>query len=274
MKFDPPRQWQPGSDDDDGDAESLHNNLERAMDRAGRDPSKHKAMWKTLSKSQLHVLMPYHPEMEGQHQMREGESLPIMHVMDDEGPYVPVFASHNRAVAAARALHKRCCVASMPSEAVFKTLALQKVRIVINPHAGPRLSMQPDTVKAFANGEMVSSNGTTGVAERVALSHIATEDLPPEIVQSLRDFGDRQRSIIGIYAFNAVDEKRQEPVLDDLRILLWVRQSNPELYGDFVGTFTDSLPDGMRGGIAIVDGSTPEAVDFVRKFKPIWPVLE
>jgi hypothetical protein len=272
MNFDPPRQWQPGADD--SDEEGLHNPLERAMDRAGRDPGKHQAMWRALSKSKLHVLMPYHPEMEGEHQIREGEKLPIMHVMDEDGPFVPVFASHGRAVAAARALHQRCCVAALPSVAVFKTLAMEDVRIVINPHEGPRLSMQPDTVKAFAAGDLTNPGTPVGVPERVALAPLSFSDLPEELIECLRSFGKKHRGIIGIYVFNALDEKTQKSRKEDLRVLLWLRMANDKLYQELAVALSAVLPDGMRGGVALLDGTTPDAVDFVQKFKPLWPVLE
>jgi hypothetical protein len=244
------------------------------MDSAGRDPLKHQAMWRALTKSKLHVLMPYHPEMEGEHQIREGEKLPIMHVMDEEGPFVPVFASHGRAVAAAKALQKRCCVAALPSAAVFKTLALEEVRIVINPHEGPRLSMQPDTVKAFAAGDLTSSGAPLGVPERVALAPLAIDSLPEDLVSNLRAFGQSHPGIIGIYAFHALDEKTQRARKDDLRVLLWLRQANDKLYQELAVTLSAVLPEGMRGGVALLDGGTPDAVDFVQKFKPLWPVLD
>jgi hypothetical protein len=272
MNFDPPRQWEPGADDGDQDG-GLHNKLERAMDTAGRNPAKHRAMWRTLSKSQLHVLMPYHPEMEGRHELREGQALPIMHVTDEEGPFVPIFASHDRAVAAARALEKRCCIASLPCEAVFKTLVSQHVRIVINPHEGPRLSMQPDTVKAFVQGELTQAGSGIAVPEKVALAPVHLDDLPEELISHLRDFGQQHSSVIGIYVFNAVDEETHKPIKSDIRILLWMRAKADQLYQDLAPTLATLLPDGSRGGVALLDGSNPEAIDYVQQFKPVWPTF-
>ena len=100
------------------------NALERLLQKA-QDPAVHGRMMRALWDTELHTLIAYHPELEGEMELQNGSSIPqFIHLEDGKGgSFIPVFTSE---VVAEYALAKNAkklgkqSLASMPGEGFFQ----------------------------------------------------------------------------------------------------------------------------------------------------------
>jgi SseB protein N-terminal domain len=249
------------------------NKLERALLRAANDPVNHPAMWRAMWREELHFLMPYHPEMEGVAQIREGDELPLISWTDTKGQYVPIFSSAARIPTPGQKGAPAFCLGTMPGEVLFRFLAPLKLRVILNANHAPNLVMQPETVRAFSRGEMTghAANSDVGPPEQSKLQSVPL-DAFPELNRVLRAHCDKCALLAGLYLFHPIDQSEFVDTTD-LRIVLWAKQHDDAFFNDLAIVARASNPPVKKLSIGVVDHTNPEAINFLQNCKPIWPVL-
>ena len=250
------------------------NKLERALWRAANDAVKHPALWRAMWREELHFLMPYHPEMEGVAQIREGSELPLLSWTDARGQYVPIFSSPARVPIPGENGAPAFCLGTMPGQVLFRFLAPLKLRVVLNANHAPNLVMQPETVQSFARGEMTghATNTDVGPPEPTNLQAVADEAFP-ELNRVLRAHCDKRALLAGLYLFHPRDLATDFVDTTDLRIVLWAKHRDDAFFTDLSIVARASHPPVKKLSIGVVDHTNPEALEFLQKCKPVWPVM-
>ena len=250
------------------------NKLERALLKASRDPQHHPAMWRALWREDIHFLMPYHPEMEGVAQIREGDELPLLAWADKRGQYVPIFTSATRVPTPGEAGAPAFCLGTMPGEVLFRFLAPLSVRVILNANHAPNLVMQPEVVQAFARGEMTGGVlPTTGESKpEQSTLHAVPAEAYPDLTRAVRAHCETRPLLAGLYLFH--------PVLDDgsvdesdLRIVLWAKHKDDAFFSDLGIVARAANPPVQKLSIGVVDHQNPAGIAFLQQCKPVWPVL-
>jgi hypothetical protein len=251
------------------------NKLERALLKASLDPVDHPAMWRALWREEVHFLMPYHPEMEGIAQIREGEELPLLAWTDNRGQYVPIFTSVARIPTPGQDGAPAFCLGTMPGEVLFRFLAPLSVRVILNANHAPNLVMQAEVVQAFARGEMTGNVAGSHRASQPEHSTLLAvpDDAYPELTRAVRSHCDKRPLLAGLYLFHPVQPGTGVVDESDLRLVLWAKQRDDAFFSDLGIIARATKPPVQKLSIGVVDHANPEALDFLQKCKPVWPVL-
>ncbi len=251
------------------------NKLERALLKASNDPVHHPAMWRALWREDIHFLMPYHPEMEGVAEIREGDELPLLAWADKRGQYVPIFTSAARVPIPGEDGAPAFCLGTMPGEVLFRFLAPLTIRVILNANHAPNLVMQPEVVQAFARGEMTSNVERTSREAKPEQSTLRAvpADTYPDLDRALRTHCDKRPALAGLYLFHAVDPATGIVDETDLRIVLWAKHRDDAFFSDLGIIARASNPPVQKLSLGIVDHHNPDGIAFLQKCKPVWPVL-
>ncbi|MEZ5384140.1 MAG: SseB family protein [Prosthecobacter sp.] len=181
------------------------NALERLLQKAATDPAMHGRMLRALWGAELHTLIEYHPELEGEMQLSNGSPMPrFMLVKDDTGTFIPVFSSE--AVAEyCIAKHDKSrgpkAVACMPGEAFFIMMAQLKHDVILNPGMTHRLLLKPEAIADLVSGEMRHSRPSHGNEESTTLHGVEEDSIPADFRDGIRRFCDRNPVPIAVYLF-------------------------------------------------------------------------
>lgn len=254
------------------------NALERLMQTALADPGQHGRLMRLLWKSEVHTLLPYHPEVVGTHQVQPGQQMNFIMAKDSEGPFIPAFTSE---AAADYCLRKNAPkgaafgVAAMAGSLLLELVNGMGHSIVFNSGMEHNLVLRPEAIAALVKGEMRHSR--PGVGEEVAeqgsrLASVDPTSLPEAFREGVRHFCDRTPVPIAVYLFVTVDPATGQPDTRQWRLILRLRSQDNDFYNDFTLLAHKLLPPGAELATGVVTDDE-HALAFLQKSKPLWPVI-
>jgi hypothetical protein len=261
-------QWQPEPDPQNG--------VERLLLRAANDPSLHGKLLRKLWGSELIALMPYHPEMEGVHELTNGDTVPFMVCRDETGLFMPIFTSESVALfcVARHMPNAPVGLATIQGEALFSLVRGLRHPVLINSGMSQSLRLLPEAVDALVSGELRHSRAIVEVPrEGIKLTPRPLNTIPGLVIDAVRSFCDRQRVAIAIYAFHGVNRHTGQPNPLEIRFILRLRRTDSDFYNDFYIMVAKLLPQDIVGSFAIVTPDNEVALDFLATCTPIWPVI-
>ncbi|MBE7494607.1 MAG: SseB family protein [Verrucomicrobiaceae bacterium] len=255
------------------------NALERLMHKAAADPAQHGPLMRLLWQSEIHTLIPYHPEVMGTHQMQPGQQMTFIMASDKEGPFIPAFTSDAAA--------EYCLRKNAPRGAAFGLAAmtgglfLQLVNgmghsIVFNSGMQQNLVLRPEAIAALVKGDLRHARPGSGeeVCERsTRLAGVDPSSLPESFREGVRRFCDRTPVPIAVYLFVTIDPASGQPDTRQWRIILRLRSQDNDFYNDFTLLAHKLLPPGAELATGVVTDDE-HALAFLHKHAPLWPVME
>ncbi len=181
------------------------NPLEQAFMAAARGPEGLPGLFKQLVASELAALMPYHPEMEGLVEIRQGSGFQFLVWQHPErGLQVPLFTSEKRALESLDKLganRQPSCMALIPGTVLFASLAGQKYGVVINPGCSTgEIFLDLKTVRSLADGSLLKPGAPAPLhAGRVSL--VDPAEYPTGLVQPVFRFLTGQENVRAAWIF-------------------------------------------------------------------------
>lgn len=253
------------------------NALERLLAKSVDDPGMHGRMMRALWDAELHTLIEYHPETIGvPMELQNGDAMPpFLLVKDETGVFIPVFSSQ---AVAEYCITKKAksqgpqAVASLPGEAFFQIAQQLGHDVVLNSGMTHRLLLKAEAIRALVSGEMRHSRPGRGPAQSTTLFPVQEDSIPADFKDGIRQFCDRTPVPIAVYLFLTSDPATGQPDPQQWRLILRLRSENNDFYND-LGLFAGKLlPPGVELACGVVT-SDPDALDFLQKNQPLWPVI-
>ncbi|HEV7405644.1 MAG TPA: SseB family protein [Chthoniobacteraceae bacterium] len=256
------------------------NELERLIPKAEQDPALLGKLMRLLLASELYILIPENPALDGEHSMEEGGEFSFLVYTDAKGPFAAVYASEAAAEFAAReAPGPRPAFGIMPGEAMFKMLKNSGRGVSVNYGLSARIRMQPEAVGALADGKfthrraMGAPSGPSPGPGSMVLHHVPAEEVPAKLRQAIRVFCAQRRAAISVYVFNPETPRTGEVNKDDLRVIVWLRDNENDFYNDFTIMLHKLTPKYLTSDCAGVTSEDADAVAFLQEHTPLWPVV-
>jgi hypothetical protein len=254
------------------------NAVEKLLVQGATDLSVHGRLLRALWKAEVCALIEYHPEVvEQTMELQNGSPMPpFLRVQDDTGIFVPVFSSEE---VADYCIDKNAkdkgpkALAIMPGEAFFICMNQLKTDVVLNPGMTHRLLLKQEAVAAMVSGELRHARPHHGEARESYLIGVDCESLPADFRDGLRRFCDATPVPIAVYMFLEGDPQTHQPDMRQWRIMLRLRNEENDFYNDLGLLARKLLPKSVDLNIATVTGDDAQALDFLQKHTPLWPVL-
>ena len=251
------------------------NELERLMPKAAKDPALQGKMFRLLWESELFIFVPDHPEIHGDYEIKNGDEFAFTLYGDPAERFAAVFTSDAAAdFALTKAPGPTPAVAVLPGEVLFKILSAGKNSVRVNYGLSSTITLDPEGVAALVRGEFTHRCPQAGERVRLTLHHVPAEEMPPKLCKAIRVFCGQRPGAVGVYVFNPVNEEAGAVDKDDLRILVWLRDSESDFYNDFTIMVDKLVPDYLRVQYA---GITPDDTDTIAFFQgrtPLWPIVK
>lgn len=256
------------------------NSLDRLIKKAAEDPSVQGEMFRKLMAANLHIYVPPHPELVGEHMRSTEEGFSWCTYLDAEGAFAAVFTSLVCARYELRSLKDdgkpKPMICELPADVLFGFLndGLTTVRVLAA--GGGTLKLQPRAVQGLVEGKFTHNRvrDDGGAKQAVTLTHVADEKVPMKLRQGIRVFCARNRVPIGVYVFHQLDEKTGQYPGNDLRVLLWLRSADNDFYNDFCLMAQRLTPPNKEFYCGGVLSDDIQAIEFLQKQKPIWPIFK
>lgn len=257
------------------------NELERLIKQAAEDPSLQGRMFRLLMKSELFIYVPYHPELVGEHTRTTDEGFVWSTYADKDGPFAAVFTSQAAASYEMRNIKKaggpKPMICEMPADVLMGFLNDGQTTVRVMAAGGGTIRLQPQAVTSLVAGEFTGDRPVHDEGEdkvRVNLVPVPENKVPMKLRQAIRVFCARRRVPIGVYAFHQVDETTGEVPGDDLRVILWLRHADHVFYNDFCLMAQKLAPRHLDFYGAMITSDDAQAVAFLQKHTPLWPLLK
>jgi hypothetical protein len=249
------------------------NDLEWLMQSAAQDPAQHGKLFRTLMASELFTYIPDHPEMHGNHELKNGDQFNFIEHHHADGPYVLVATSDEAADYLARnAPEPKPAVAAMPAEVLFKTFNDGKHWVRVNYGMKASFSFPPESVADLVNGDLTHSRPYEGEKERLTLGHWPAHEIPAKLRQAIRVFCVKRQGAKAIYAFHRLGPDGQPIDPHELFLMVVLRGNDPAFYNDLKLTARNSGPKWLSVAFSGVTDDAPDAIAFLQGRTPLWPV--
>lgn len=250
------------------------NELERLIKRAADDPSLQGKMFRMLMESELHIYVPAHPELIGEHTRDVADGFTWCTYGDAQGPFAAVFTSEAAALYELRsAPAPKPMIGALPADVLFGFLNDGHTTVRVMAAGGGTIRLQPEAVASLVKGELTHNRPDDGETELVTLLPVPDEKVPLKLKQAIRVFCAKRRVPIGVYVFHQMDPATREYPGDDLRVVLWLRGADNEFYNDFCIMAKRLTPPRFTFYCAVVTSEDTAAVAFLQECKPLWPIL-
>ncbi len=257
------------------------NDLERLIRRAVEDPALQGRMFRLLMKSPLFIYVPYHPELVGEHARRTDQGLVWCTYGDADGPFAAVFTSEASALYELRNVKKaggpKPMICEMPGDVLLQLLNDGLTTVRIMAAGGGTLRMQPEALASLVAGKFTGDRALQeeeGAPQAVTLYPVPEQEVPLKLKEAIRVFCAQRRVPIGVYVFHQADALTNEVQGNDLRVVLWLRNADPVFYNDFCLMAQRLTPKHLQFFCAAITSDDSEAVAFLQKQKPLWPLLK
>ena len=252
------------------------NALERQLPKMAADPALHGQMFRMLWEAELTILIPDHPEVRGEMQVGNGDTLTFMTYQDSEGRFIPVFTSEAAADYAIQKLFPKPWPgkATTAAKVIFRTLNNGiNTRVVINPGLSTFLTLPPDGIASLVTGEFTRKKAGDGEKKSARYRPLPAERLPEKLCQGIRDFCDQRRVPIGVYVFNPFDPEMGDIDVSEIHILLWLRHENGDFFNDFSLMIGRLTPDHLTIEIGVITPDNEAGIAYLKTCTPLWPVM-
>lgn len=252
------------------------NALERLLARAAADPALHGQLMRALWDSEIVTLMPYHPELIGEHVYEPGQQMQFVIFQDKTGPFIPAFTSET---AAAFCIEKNAPkgaaygMATMQGEMFFALVKDSGRDVVFNSGMRHNLVMRPEALEAIVKGELRHGRPSGSPPQETKLFVIAEEQLPAGLCKGIRGFCDRTPVPIAVYLYHSADAATGLANPRDMRIILRLRSLDNDFYNDFSLMAGKLAPPGVELATAVVTADNEGALEFLSRCRPVWPVI-
>lgn len=251
------------------------NDLERLLQKAATDPAYHGQMMRALWDSELNTLIEYHPELEGGG--TQTGTPPLLMLKEGEDVFIPVFSSD---AVADYCIEKngqgmgRVAMAGLPGSDLFQIAAQLKKDVILNPGMTHRLKIGAEAVAALVRGDMRHSRPDhDGPKQSTRLIGMPLHSIPSGFLDGVRRFCKRTPTPIAVYLFMLGHPETGKPVPNEWRLILRLRSDDNDFYNDFGLLASKLLPKGVQLDIGVVTGEDAQALDFLQKHRPLWPVI-
>lgn len=169
------------------------NMLERTLVAVARGPEARPKLFRQLRGVLLHFLLPYHPEMEGKIELKNGMRMDFIVWKGKKGEFIPIFSCLerlNEAVARQGLKKNPYCAAEALGATLFQVLACQKYGAVLNPGCGPvEFYIDRNAVRGLADGSILNPiQPLPGPRETRRMIIVKPEDYPTDFLQPLFQF--------------------------------------------------------------------------------------
>ena len=252
------------------------NDLDRLILKASADPALQGQMFRKLWAANLFTYVPPHPELEGEHEMNVEDGFQWCTYQDEDGPFAAVFTSEKVARYEIRLAGKPApMIVEMPAEVLLHFFNNGRTHVRIMSGGGGNIRIQPLALASLVSGELRESRGVSGrEKQQVTLVPVPDEKVPSKLRQAIRVFCAQRRVPIGVYVFNQVDAATGQLPGNDLRMILWLRSNDTHFYNDFCIMAQRLTPSHLEFFCAIVTSDDAKGVEFLQKYKPLWPILK
>ena len=186
------------------------NELERLLADPRQGPESHPQLFRLLREATLVFLMPYHPEIMGSYNLKEGDAGPKFIVWKgSEGPCIPVFTSMDRANEACKKIgvpDKKYALAEMNGQQLFAVLRLQQYPIIINPACGVATTyLDRNAMKMLADGSILKPIDERAAQKSGNVVIVDPADYPTDFLQPLFQFLRKRTEVKAAWLFRQVD---------------------------------------------------------------------
>ncbi len=254
--------------------------LDRLIPKAAVDPSYTGQMFRLLMESNLFILVPYHPELEGDHERDVADGFTWITFQDANGAFVPVFTSyvcaqHESHQNLKSILHDKPMIAELPANVLLHFLNNGRASVRVMAAGGGTIKLKPDAVASLVAGELTRQEFPTQqvTGDPVNLRVLEETSIPSKVLQGIRMFCAKRRVPLGVYAFNQMDPATGEYPGGDLRIILWLRTPDRNFYNDFCLMVGKLVPDRLEFFCTAVTPEQESIVTFLQGKRPIWPIM-
>ena len=189
------------------------NDLDRAIKAVQRSRAAVPELYGQLTRGELWVLLPFHPELEGELEWKAGTPLPFSILEDNKGGVVPLFSSEervNEGLEKAGVPPRTFCAASLPAIQILEILGKADLRAIINKScATGELTLPPNLMRDLVSGKVLSPASTvsTGPQERGNIQAVNPADYPRHLVQPAFEFMRRFPNFRAAWIFTLPEQQ-------------------------------------------------------------------
>ncbi len=256
------------------DAPEPLNMLERFIDKSVENPALHGEMFRLVMDSELWVIVTAESVTPGSQGFTTENPPQICSFNDNTGPFTPVFSSYQAAEEKANRLPDKDAkaLAGMSASIVFLMLKSGQYPVRIMTSRS-QIVLPPGAIEGLLKGELTNSQPADHAPEAVTLMPIPAEDLPPALLKGIRAFCDKHPAALGVFTFRSQDQETEEFLMDEIRIVLTLRNRDNTFFNDFTLMAPKLAPD-HHVLTSLIKPDDAQAIAFLAGRQPIWPVFE
>lgn len=249
------------------------NNLERALWAVGRGPEAYPEFYECLREAELAYLMPYHPELEGEREIRHGSVITFSFLVTaEDGQHIPIFTSRERAQSALDSCRNErppFCIAVAPAKVVLQMLAGQKDRAILNPYCGtPTFEIDPETARQIGDGSILKPDGER-VKGKLQLMH--ADEYPTELLTVVHRYLRTQARVRAAWLFHRYPEETPDDRYYIFGLYLTGDEDFQRIRGELSLVVSQAINDDLNFGISEMDPDTnPGMAGIIREFPPFY----
>ncbi len=231
-------------------------------------------MFRMLWEEELFAFIPDHPEMRGEFEIQNGDSLTLQRFADKEGDFCPICTSDAVADYIGEQLPKPLpAIAAVKGEVLFRLLNDGQTTVRVQGPKGVRVVLKPEAVAEIVSGELRHNKGNGGETRRTTLHPVPVQKVPSKLREGIRVFCAKRRVPIGVYVFHPEDPETGTVVETDWRIVVWLRSNDTDFYNDFALMVKRLTPHSDTVYCTVITDNT-EAVAFLQGRTPLWPITQ
>jgi hypothetical protein len=190
------------------------NDLDRAIIAMRRSQAALPDLCRELIKGELWVLVPYHPEVEGECiELKHGSPLPFAMLQDAKGAVVPLFSSEARldeGLKKGKVPSNKYSAAAMPAIQALAILGKADLRAVVNKScATGDITIPADLMRDLADGTALAPSPTRE-KEKGSGNIVNPADYPTHLIQPAFEVMRRHRNFRAAWIISLAQEKASE----------------------------------------------------------------
>jgi SseB protein C-terminal domain/SseB protein N-terminal domain len=235
------------------------NDVERLLTRKDFGPQHHPQFFRLLRESELCFLIPYHPEMQGDMQLRNGDALPpfVIWQSPTDGRRIPIFSSVERAEEACKktgARDNQYSLCEMLGVQLFDLLRLTEEGVALNPACTmPAMFFDTNAIKKLADGSILAPEAEESKQGTVTI--VEPADYPTDFLQPIFRFLRERPEAEAAWLFR---EQTPPGARTSYVFVLKVRGDAAAVLNDFKVVATGACAKDVDYGVCLLDGQFPE----------------
>ena len=248
------------------------NDLESALAVALRGPEGHPDFFRQLREAIVTFLMPYHPELDGTFEIRNGGTMTFTIWESPKGKFIPIFTSLERAQQAIKntsAPDNQYAIAEMKGKELFKVITCQKHPVVINPASDiGELFLDHAASRMVADGTILRPI-RSGAQQQGRVKIVEPADYPTDFLQPLFRFLRERAEVKAAWLFRQLEQP--DPARVNYVFGLLVACDDPEQIGqDFAVVAKSAKPDDADFGVMIINPNEPAMAKIISTYPAFY----